>query len=108
LQESEVALELLLRRAFCGRADDQPAVRKVEVLADRLEPLALLVLQAARDADAVPVGDEDEEASREGDLGRQTGTLRAHRVLDRLDEHLLPALDQLLDAAPMALLALEL
>src|SRR4029453_3616184 len=28
--------------------------------------------------------------------------------LDRLDEHLLPALDQLLDAAPVALLALEL
>ena len=108
LQESEVAFELFLRGALGRRADDEPAVGKLETLADDLEPFALLVLQAARDADAVPVRDEDEEPAGKRDLGRQPGALRSHGVLDRLDEHLLAALDQLLDAAPVARLPFEL
>src|SRR6185295_7523612 len=108
LQESEVAFELFLRGALGRRADDEPAVGKLETLADDLEPLALLILQAPRDADAVPVRDEDEEPAGKRDLGRQPGALRSHGILDRLDEHLLAALDQLLDAAPVARLPFEL
>ena len=51
--------------------------------------------------------DEDDEAAGQRDLGRQARALRLHRVLDRLDEHVLAALDQILDLA-RALAALEL
>ena len=68
-----------------------PPSGELEALADRLQPLALVVLEPPRDADAVAVGRVDEEAARERDLRRQPGALRAHRVLDGLDEHLLAA-----------------
>ena len=49
----------------------------------------------------------DDEAAGQRDLGREPRALRLHRVLDRLDEDLLAALDQILDLArPLA--ALEL
>ena len=51
--------------------------------------------------------DVDDEAAGQRDLGRQPGALGLHRVLDRLDEHRLAALDQILDLAG-ALAALEL
>ncbi len=60
---------------------------------------ALVVLQPARDAEALAARDEDDEAAGERDLGRQPGALRLHRVLDRLDEHLLAAAQQVLDLA---------
>ena len=99
--------ELLLGGALGGGADDQPALGELEALADRLQALALVVLEPARDADPVAVRRVDEEAARERDLRRQPRALRAHRVLDGLDEHLLAAGDELLDALAVAL-ALEL
>ena len=54
-----------------------------------------------------PVRDVDDEAAGQRDLGRQAGALRLHRVLDRLDEDRLAALDQVLDL-PGAAAALEL
>ena len=84
-----------------------PPSRQLEALADRLQALALVVLEPARDADPVAEGRVDEEAAGQRDLGREPGALRAHRVLDRLDEHLLAARDQLLDALAVAL-ALQL
>ena len=51
--------------------------------------------------------DVDDEAAGQRDLGREPRALRLHRVLDRLDEDLLAALDQILDLA-RALAALEL
>jgi hypothetical protein len=65
LQESEVAGELLPGRALRSRADDQPALGKVELLADRLQALALFVLEPPRDSDPVARGDENEEAARQ-------------------------------------------
>ncbi len=73
----------------------------------RLQPLPLVVVEPARDADAVAERRVDEEAARQRDLGREPRALRAHRVLDRLDDHLLAARDEVLDAAAVAL-ALEL
>ena len=69
--------------------------------------VALVVLEAPRDAEALAVRDVDDEATGQRDLGRQAGALRLHRVLDRLDEHVLAALDQILDL-PRASAALEL
>ena len=82
-----------------------PPVEGAIVLEDLLQPLALRVLQPARDAEALAVRDVDEEAPRERDLGRQAGALRLHRILDRLHEDLLPALDQVGDllAVPLPL-----
>ena len=106
-EQREVALELLLGRALGGGADDDPALGQVELLRDRLQALALGVLEAARDADPLAERRVDEEAAGQRDLRREPGALRPHRVLDRLDEHFLAALDELLDAAAVAL-ALEL
>ena len=78
-----------------------------DVLEDRLQAVALVVLDAARDAEPVAVRDVDDEAPGQRDLGREPGALRLHRVLDGLDEHALAALDQILDL-PGALAALEL
>ena len=69
--------------------------------------VALVVLEPARDAQALAVRDVDDEAPGERDLGREARALRLHRVLDGLDEHRLALLDQILDLAG-ALAALEL
>src|SRR5207247_4162694 len=69
-------------------------------------PRALVVVEASGDAQAFAARDEDDEAARERDLGRQPRALRLHRVLDRLDEDLLVALEEVLDLAATA--ALEL
>ena len=77
---------------------------------DRLDDVAqadaLVVVEASGDAQAFAARDEDDEAARERDLGRQPRALRLHRVLDRLDEDLLVALQEVLDLAAAA--ALEL
>ena len=69
--------------------------------------VALVVLEPARDAEALAVRDEDDEAAGERDLGREPRALRLHRVLDRLDEDLLAAAQEVLDLAAVAR-ALEL
>ncbi len=107
LQEDEVALDVLGRRALGCRTDDDPAALRVETLDDLLEARALGVLEATRDARPLAVRHVDEEAPGQRDLGRQAGALRLHRVLDRLDHDRLAALDQILDL-PRALPALEL
>ena len=107
LQEVEVALDVLGGGALRGGADDHAALLRRDLLEDRLQAVALLVLDAPRDAEAVAVRHEDDEAAGQRDLGRQARALRLHRVLDRLDEHVLAALDQILDL-PRALAALEL
>ena len=62
--------------------------------------------QPARDAEALAVRDEDDEAAGQRDLHRQPRALRLHRVLDGLDEDLLAAAQQVLDALALAV-ALE-
>src|SRR5262249_43068968 len=102
LQEPDVALDVLLGRALGGRADDDAALRQVDLLEDVAEPRALLVLEPARDPDPLTLRHVDDEAAGERDLGRQPRALRLHRVLHGLDEDLLAAAEQVLDAATVA------
>ena len=97
LEEDEVALDVLCGRAFCGGADDHAALRDVELLDDLLEPGALVVRKSARHAEPLALRHEDDEATGQRDLGGEPRALRLHRVLDRLDEQLLAARDQILD-----------
>ena len=107
LEEDEVALDVLGGRALRGRADDHAAFLHLERLDDLLQARPLVVVEPARDAEPFAERDVDDEAAGQRDLGREPRALRLHRVLDRLDEHLLAALDQVLDLAAVAL-ALEL
>src|SRR5439155_65979 len=107
LQEDEVALDVLLGRAFRGRADDHAAFLDVQLLEDVLQALALVVVEAARDAEALALRDEDDEAAGQRDLCREPRALRLHRILDRLHEDRLALADQVLDLAAVVL-SLEL
>ena len=71
LQEDEVALDVLGGRALRGGADDDAALLDVQALDHVLEAVALGIVEPARDAEALALGDEDEEAAGERDLGRQ-------------------------------------
>ena len=85
-----------------------PALLHVERLEDVAQPRALVVLQPARDAEALTARHVDDEAAGERHLGRQPCALRLHRVLDRLDEDRLAAAQQVLDALAVVPFALEL
>ena len=61
LEEDEVALDVLGGGAFGRGADDHAALLHVEALEDVAEADALVVLQPARDAEALAVRDEDDE-----------------------------------------------
>src|SRR5205085_3291315 len=102
LEEDQIALDVLGRRAFGGRANDDSALLDVERLDDVSKADALVVFQPARDTQALPARDVDDEAARERDLGRQACPLRLHRVLDRLDEDVLASADQILDLLTVA------
>ena len=106
LEEDEVALDVVFARAFGGGADDQPALLDAQLLQDVLQPRALLVVEPARDAEALALRDEDDEAAGQRDLRRQPCALRLHRILDRLHEDRLALADQVLDLAAVAALDL--
>src|SRR5439155_20065052 len=99
LQEDKVALDVLGGCALGRGPDDYPAGLDVEILDDVAQADALLVLQPARNSETLAARDEDDEAARERDLGREPRALRLHRVLDRLDENVLAAAEQILDLA---------
>ena len=103
LQEDEVALDVFGRGALGSRADDDAALLDVERLDDVLQPRPLGVLEPPRHAESLAVRDEDHESAGQRDLRRQPRALRLHRVLDRLDEQLLAAGDQVLDLLSMSL-----
>ena len=54
-----------------------------------------LVLDFLRHADVAHIGHEDHVTRRYRDVGRQTGTLGAERVLDNLHDHLATFADQI-------------
>ena len=81
----------------------RPALGELEALADRLQTVALLVLEPSGDADPVAIGCVDQEAPGQRDLRRETGALRPHRILHRLDEDLLAPRDELLNALAVPL-----
>src|SRR5262249_38753687 len=94
-------------RALGRGADDDAAFLDVEALEDVLQPVALVVVEPARDAEALSLRDEDHEPAGQRDLRRQSRTLRLHRILDGLDEDRLAARDEVLDLAPVTLLELR-
>src|SRR5437016_14097639 len=62
------------------------------------EPAAgILVVDLARDADAIEPGHEDQVAPGNADVGAQGRSLGADAFLDDLDEHFLAALEDVLD-----------
>ena len=69
--------------------------------------MALGILEATRDTQPLAVRHEDEEPARQRDLGREPRPLRLHRVLHRLHEQVLAALDEVGDLLPVPL-SLEL
>ena len=107
-QELEVEPDVLRRGALGRRADDHAALLGGDLLDDVAQAVALVLLEPAGDAEALAVRDEDDEAAGERDLGRQPCSLRLHRILDRLDEHLLAAADQIGDPPAARPAALEL
>ncbi len=107
LEEDEVALDVLFGRAFGGGADDDAALLDVEALEDVLQAVALVVVEPARDAETLALRHEHDEAAGQRDLRREARALRLHRILDRLNEDRLAALDQVLDLAAVALLDLR-
>ena len=107
LQEDEVALDVLFRRALGGGADDDAALLDAQLLEDVLAGATRSSSSSRRETPRPsPWGTKHDEAAGQRDLRRQPGALRLHRVLHRLDEDLLAAADQILD--PTAVAALEL
>ena len=109
LEQADVALELVERRALRGGARDQSAVLlRLHLLEQVAQAVALVALELLGDADAVAAGRQHHEAAGQRHVHREAGALRAHRVLRDLDEHVLAGLDQLLDALGAALAVVQL
>ena len=107
-QVLQLALEIRPRGAVRRRADDRAAAAQVELLGLLAKPVALLVLQPARDADALARGRVDHVAPGDRELHAQPRALGLQRVLDDLDDDLLPGLEQIGDARAAAATALGL
>ena len=93
----QLALEVLARRAVGGRADDRAAAAQVEALGLAAQALALLVVEAPRDADALAGRRVDHVAPGDRELHAQPRALALQRVLDDLHDDLLAGLDELGD-----------
>ena len=93
----QLALEVLALGARGGRADDRAAAVQVEALGGAAQALALLVVEALGDADALAGRRVDHVAPGDGELHRQPGALGLQRVLDDLDDDLLAGLEQVGD-----------
>ncbi len=102
VQVLDLALEVGLLRALGGGADDGAAVAELEALGGLAQPVALLVVQAPRHADALALGHVDQVAAGDRELHRQARALGLERVLDGLDQDLLAGLEQLGDALALA------
>ena len=96
-QVLQLALEVRALGAVRGGADDRAAPLQVERLGLLAQALALLVLQALGDADALAGGRVDHVAARDRELHAQARALGLQRVLDDLDDDLLARLEQVGD-----------
>ena len=74
-QVLQLALEIRPRGAVRRRADDRAAAAQIELLGLLAEPVALLVLQPPRDADALARGRVDHVAPGDRELHRQPRAL---------------------------------
>ena len=107
-QVLQLALEIRSLGAVRRRPDDRAAAAQIELLGLLAEPVALLVLQPARHADALAGGRVDHVAPGDRELHDQPRALGLQGVLDDLDDDLLPGLEQVGDARPVAAAALGL
>ena len=98
----QLALEVLALGAVRGGADDRPAAAEVEFGGLAAQALALFVLQAPGDADALAGGGVDHVAAGDRQLHRQARALGLQGVLDDLHDDLLAGLEQLGDLVPAA------
>ena len=98
----QLALEVGLLRADGRRSDDRSALLELELRGLLAELVALLVLEPARDADALAVGHVDEVTPGDRELHREPRALRLQRVLDHLDDDLLAGLEHLADLLALA------
>ena len=89
-QEVEVADEIAGLLALAGSAhDDAHAFGNGEFVEQLPEALAFLdVLDLAGDAALIGVRHQDQEAARQGEIGRRAGPLGADRALGDLDDDL--------------------
>ena len=101
-QVLQLALEVVALGALGRGADDRAAAAEVELGRLLAQAVALLVVEPARDADALAGGRVDHVAPGDRELHRQARALGLQRVLDDLDDDLLPGLEQVGDAAPVA------
>jgi hypothetical protein len=98
VEEVDVGADLLVGAAERHRAHDEPYVLRAGRLAEGLQPLARRgVLDLLRHADAALVGQEDDVAAGQGEVGLAARALRADRVLHDLDHDLLADLERVLD-----------
>ena len=88
--------------ALGGGADDGAALAELQALGGLAQPVALLVVEAARDADALALGHVHQVAAGDRQLHGQARPLGLQRVLDGLDQDLLAGLEQLGDALALA------
>ena len=108
-QVLQLALEVRALGALGRGADDRAAAAEVELLGLLAQAVALLVLEPARDADALAGRRVDHVAPGDGELHREPRALGLQRVLDDLDDDLLPRREQVGDArAALAAAALDL
>ena len=98
-QVDELALQVGALGPLGGGADDRSPALELEPGRLLAQPLALLLVQAPRDADALAVGGVDHVAPGDREVHRQARALGLERVLDHLDHDLLAGLEQIGDVA---------
>ena len=96
-QVLQLALEVLALGAVGRGADDRAAALQVEALGLAAQAVALLVVEALGDADALAGRRVDHVAPGDRQVHRQARALGLQRVLDDLDDDLLAGLEQLAD-----------
>ena len=102
-EEADVGLELLPLHAVGDGADDEAGALRAHAVHQLAQAAPLAVaLDAARDADVVDGGHEDQVAAGDGDVAGDAGPLGADGVLGDLDDDLLPFLEQVLDVLLLA------
>ena len=97
VQVLQLAFEVLALGSVRGGPDDRPALAEVELGGLPAQALALRVLQAPGDADALAGGGVDHVAPGDRQIHRQARALGLQRVLDHLHDDLLARLEQLGD-----------
>ena len=101
-QIQQLALEIGALGALGRGADDRARALQIELGRLLAQTLALLVVEPARDADALAVRGEHHVAAGDREVHRQACALGLQRVLDDLHDDLLAGLEQVGDLPSVA------